>query len=98
MPAVYDGRLSPLMNLLLPDNERMSYPECNPKVPNLSVGDTFLESLTDFSSIMKKTSLFLIGLSNSSDPDTCYSEELLKSLYRDFKRGLWELEVISENL
>lgn len=40
-----------MLKVLLPKEERPLIPECDPILPNLSVGDMFLETVEDFYSL-----------------------------------------------
>jgi hypothetical protein len=92
--AIYDYRLTPMYKLMLPKESRPVLPECDPVLPNLSVGDMLIESFEDFYRLKEQTPLFILGVSNSSDSGTCYSEDMIQALWRDFDRGKWQLEVM----
>lgn len=67
--AVFDSRVPSILKVLIPTDLRHEVPECDPQLPTLSVGDVLIDSYDDIVKLKDQTSMFLIGIANSSDRD-----------------------------
>ena len=81
---VIDYRLTPFNKIMVPENQRDLIPECDPEMPNLSVGHVKINSMEDIEKLKSESDLFLIGISKASCQACCYSEDLLSVLKEDF--------------
>ena len=67
-----------------PQQQARTNPQCDPNIPNLSVGDHFSKSEEDYLEFKKKHSTFILAISSGGCETCCVGEIVLKQAHDAF--------------